>query len=196
MCKIEVVQPDTQEVVIHAPPERGRKVRYRAGGNFFLRLMTENATLRYRATFKGYGQIDGFDVVNFKLEDGGEKVQRRSSFRFSCSLPCNFAIIYTSGQQSEREDGLVVDISAGGAKVYSDKNLHEGYLLNIGLMLGKETVVAFGDVRTKMELGGGSKYAYQYGIRFAMMPESDQEKIIRHMYKLQREELKKASTIR
>jgi c-di-GMP-binding flagellar brake protein YcgR len=195
-CKIEECLMRTREIVIHAPMEAGRLVKYRTGGNFFLRLLSENAIYRYRATFVSYGTVDGFDVVRFKLEDEGEKMQRRDSFRFNCSLPCTYAIIHSSGQQSEREEGLVVDISAGGTKIYTDKTLQKGYLLNIGITLGNATLVAFGDVRTKKELPPDSRYAYQYGIRFAMMPESDKERIVRHMHKLQREELKKFSPIR
>jgi c-di-GMP-binding flagellar brake protein YcgR len=191
MCKIEVCLPETNEIALHAPYEKGRRLPYRTGGNFFLRLLTENAIYRFRATFEGYGTLDGFEVARFKLEDKGEKVQRRSAFRFNCSLPVTYAIIYSSGQQSERENALVVDISAGGAKIFTDKNLHPGYLLNVALQLEDDLVIAFGDVRTKTELPPNSRYKFQYGVRFAMMPESDQERIVRYMYKKQREELKK-----
>jgi len=192
MCKVEVLIPEKKEVLIHAPVERGRLVRMRVGSDFTLRLLSDNATYMYKAKLVEYTDVDGFDVVRFRLEGDGEKVQRRSSFRFNCALPATYAIIYSSGQQSEREDALVRDVSAGGAKIFSDQNLQEGYLLNIGLQLGDDTVVAFGDVRSRVELPKSSRYAYQYGVRFSMMPESDQEAIVRYMYKLQREELKKA----
>lgn len=192
MCKVEVVLHAKKEVLIHAPIEQGRLVRLRTGERFTLRLLTENSTFNYRAELLGYTDVDGFDVLKFRLEDGGQKVQRRSAFRFNCALGISYSIIYSSGQQSERETGLVIDLSAGGAKIYSDKKLSIGYLLNIDLQLGDDLVVAFGDVRTSMELPRDSRYAYQYGIRFSMMPEADQEAIIRYMYKMQREQLKKA----
>lgn len=192
MCKVEVLLSERKEILIHAPVENGRLVRLRPGEKFILRLLTENANYNYNATLLAYTDVDGFDVLKFRVDDGGEKVQRRSAFRFSCAIKSSFSIIYSSGQQSERDDGLVIDLSAGGAKMYSDKKLSIGYLLNIDLQLGDDLVVAFGDVRTAMDLPRESKYAYQYGIRFTMMPEADQEMIIRYMYKMQREELKKA----
>jgi c-di-GMP-binding flagellar brake protein YcgR len=192
MCKIEVLLPTNSEILVHAPVEKNRPVNMQVGGKFNLRLLTDNAIYCFKATMLAYGDVDGFDVVRFRIEDGGEKIQRRSAFRFNCGIDMNFSVIYSSGQQAEREEGLITDISAGGAKIFSDKSLQVGYLLNITLPLGDDFVVAFGDVRTKMELSHGSKYSYQYGIRFAMIPESDQEKIIRHMYKMQRDELKKA----
>ncbi|MCL1884940.1 MAG: PilZ domain-containing protein [Defluviitaleaceae bacterium] len=192
MCKIEVLIPEKRMVLIHAPVENNRPVDLKIGGSLMLRLLTDNATYRFRSTMMEYGDVDGFDVVKLRVDDEGEKIQRRSAFRFHCSIPISFSVIYSSGQQTEREEGIIIDLSAGGTKIYTNKSLHEGYLLNISIQLDKDTVVAFGDIRAKSELPRGSKYTYQYGIRFAMMPESDQETIIRYMYKIQREELKKA----
>jgi c-di-GMP-binding flagellar brake protein YcgR len=192
MCKVEVLIPASKEVLIHAPFEKNKPVDLPLGGALVLRLLTENAIYRFKATMIKRGDIDGFDVVRLRIDDAGEKIQRRSAFRFTCAIPASFSVIYTSGQQAEREEGIISDLSAGGAKIFTDKSLHVGYLLNITLPLGEGMVVAFGDVRTRNELPRGAKYQYQYGVRFAMMPESDQEQIIRFMYKLQREELKKA----
>ena len=192
MCKIEVMLPDRKEVLVHAPISRGRLVKLERGVDYALRLLAENAIYRFKAKLVAYGDLDGFDIVRFSLVGEGEKVQRRSAFRFNCSLRVTFTIIYSSGQQSESHEGLITDLSAGGAKMYADANAHMGYLLNISLQLGDDLVVAFGDVRTRKDISRDSKFAYQYGIRFSMMPETDQEKIIRYMYKMQREELKKA----
>lgn len=190
-CKIEMLLLEAREVLVHAPVEGNRPVKLDIGGSYMLRLLTDNAIYRFNATMLSNNEVDGFDVVRFSIDDDGEKIQRRSAFRFNCGIPITFQVIYSSGQQAEREIGLISDLSAGGAKIYADKNLHEGYLLNVSIQLGEELVVAFGDVRTKTDLPRESKFAYQYGVRFAMMPEADQEKIIRYMYKMQREELKK-----
>jgi len=192
MCRVEVLMPTTREVLVHAPMEGGRLVRLRVGEKFVLRLLTDNATFCFKAELAAYTEVDGFDVVRFKLTDSGEKIQRRNAFRFNCAIPVSYSIIYSSGQQSERESGLVIDLSAGGAKMYSSKKLNTGYLLNLDLQIGDELVVAFGEIRTALDLPSSSKFKYQFGIRFTMMPEADQEKIIRYMYKMQREALKKA----
>lgn len=192
MCKTEVLLLEKREVLIHAPVEGSRHVELQAGGKFTLRLLSDNAIYRFSATMVSFGTVDGFDVARFRIDDDGEKIQRRSAFRFNCVIPVTFALIYTSGQQSEREEGIITDSSAGGAKIFTNKNLHVGYILNILLPLGENLLVVFGDVRTRTELSRNPKFNYQYGVRFSMMPESDQEQLIRFMYKLQREELKKA----
>lgn len=192
MCKVEIVLPSSEEVLVHAPISQGKMVILPRGGTFNLRLLTDNAEYRFSAILVSYTDIDGFDAIRFKLTSSGDKVQRRSAFRFNCSLNVQFSVISQSGQQSDREDGLIRDLSAGGTKIFTNKSLRVGDLLNISLQLGQDLVVAFGDIRTKNELPIESKFAYQYGIRFTMMPETDQEKIIRYMYKQQREALKKA----
>jgi c-di-GMP-binding flagellar brake protein YcgR len=192
MCRIEVLLPDTREVLIHAPVENNRRVELKIGGPLVLRLLSDNAIFRFRATMVAYSDVDGFDVVKLRIEDDGEKIQRRSAFRFNCAIPVTFSIIYTNGQQAEREEGIVSDLSAGGSKIFTNKSLPIGTLLNVSIQLGDDLVIAFADIRTKNDMPVKSKFAYQYGIRFAMMPESDQERIIRFMYKMQRDELKKA----
>ncbi|MCL1884548.1 MAG: PilZ domain-containing protein [Defluviitaleaceae bacterium] len=191
-CKVEVLLPESRVVLVHAPVEQNKPVYLKIGGNLTLRLLTDGAIYRFNVLMMSYGDVDGFDVVKLRILDEGEKIQRRSAFRFNCGIPVTYSVIYASGQQAEREEGLVSDLSAGGAKIFTNKSLHTGYLLNISIPLGEGMVVAFGDVRSKTDLPQGSKFSYQYGIRFVMMPEADQEQIIQFMYKMQREMLKKA----
>jgi len=192
MCKVEVSLPDDKEVLIQAPVDENKPVTLKAGEKFNLRLFTDNATFSFKTTVLRHKKLDGLDVVCLSIDDDGVKTQRRSAFRFNCGIPVTFNVVYSSGQPPDRDEGIISDLSAGGSKITTNKSLDVGYLLTISIPLGDDIVVAFGDVRSKTELTNKSKYAFQYGIRFTMMPESDQEKIIRFMYKMQREELKKA----
>ena len=192
--RVDHLGPDGKTVFVYALSDGRGLYRFDKGETYFLRLLTSRSTFRYKVNFEDYDSIDGIKLVKFKLLDEGEKIQRRAAFRFTCAQPVSFTVIYTSGSQSEPEEGLLIDLSAGGAKIYTNKDMNISYLINITLDLDDELVIAFGDVRMKEKLPIKSKYAYQYGIRFAMMPESDQEKIIRYMYKKHREELAKASS--
>jgi len=192
LCRIEIALPDSDEIILYAPIEHGRLVVFEADERCTLRLLTETATYRFNSQYIRHEDIDGFDVVRFKLIGQGEKLQRRSAFRFSCNLPVQFSIVYSSGQQSPKEKGVISDLSAGGAKMYSNSKLQSGFLLNISLEFGDDLVVTFGEVRTITTLRAGEDFTYQYGVRFTLIPEIDQEKIISYMYKMQREELKKA----
>jgi len=192
VCKVEDFVPEKREVLVHTPVENNRPVELNAGDRLSLRLMSDNAIYCFKATLVAHTDVDGFDVVRIHIDDDGEKIQRRSAFRFNCAIPVNFSVIYTSGQKAEREQGVITDLSAGGTKIYTNKSLPMGTLLNISIPLGDELIVALGSIRSKVDMPEKSKFTYQYGVRFAMMPESDQEQIIQFMYKMQRNELRKA----
>ena len=196
LTRVEQLIPEKQEICVYSPKVNGRLVSLSEDEQYYLRLVTDASIFRYRVKFLTHGDIDGFDISGFKLLDGGEKTQRREAYRFNLNSMVIFTVVYTDGNQSEKITGMVVDLSAGGAKIYTDRKVSKGELLNIDLRLDDDQIIAFGDVRTATDLPAKSKFAYQYGVRFAMMAESDQEKIIRFMYKKQREELKKANSRR
>ena len=196
LTRVELSIPEKHEVYVYAPKVNGHPVELHEDEQYYLRLVTESSIFRFRVKYLSHGDIDGFDVSRFKLLDGGEKTQRREAYRFNLNSMVIFSVVYTDGNQSEKITGLVADLSAGGAKIYSDRKVSKGEFLNIDLKLDDDQIITFGDVRTAIDLPPKSKYAYQYGVRFAMMAESDQEKIIRFMYKKQREDLKKAKSRR
>ncbi|MCL1842859.1 MAG: PilZ domain-containing protein [Defluviitaleaceae bacterium] len=197
MCKVRGVSSRNMEVVTHAPMEKGEKIEMEQGSRFTLRIIGDNVIFQYNCIFIEALLMEGFHVTKFKLFDGGQRIQRRSSFRFECSLPVKFNIIVSDSDEPSTDDsqkeGLVVDVSAGGARIHANLELKVGDMLNLSLKLDDDEVITFGEVRMKRALDKGSKLAYQYGISFTMLSEKDQERIIRHMTKLQREKLKKAN---
>ena len=196
LTRVSLTSPEKHEVFVTSPKVNGRLVDLHEDEQYYFRLVTESSIFRFRAKFLSYGDIDGFDISKFKLLDGGEKTQRREAYRFNLNTMVIFSVVYSDGNQSEKISGMIMDLSAGGAKIYSDRKVSKGEFINIDLKLDDDQIIVFGDVRTAMDLPSKSKFAYQYGVRFAMMAESDQEKIIRFMYKKQREDLKKAKSRR
>ena len=192
ICKVEVVLFDSKEVLIHAPMQDGRVVELPKGERYVLRLLSDQSVYRFHAILISYLKEDGFDVFKFRVTDGGEKVQRRDAFRYNCSINVTFAMVSNSGQMSAAEPGLVIDLSAGGVKLNSNKSMQERDFMNITMQLGDDLMVAFGEVCSRKDIPDNDKYKYQYGIKFAMMDAKDQERIVRYIYKSQRDELKKA----
>ena len=196
LTRVELLLPEKQEVFVYKPKVSGYPLELKVDEQYYFRLVSESSIYRYRVKFLTHGEIEGFEISCFRLLDGGEKTQRREAYRFNLNTMAIFSVVYADGNQSEKIDGMVVDLSAGGAKIYTDRKVRKGELIIIDLMLDDDQIIAFGDVRTANDLPPKSKFAYQYGVRFAMMAESDQERIIRFMYKKQREELKKANSRR
>ena len=191
MCKIVTLLND-QQLLIHAPKQDGQLVKLPVGDRFILRVMSDVSIYHFKAVLMAYLKEDGFDVVKFRVTDEGEKVQRRDAFRFNCAVVVEFATVSNSGQMGDSEKGLVIDLSAGGLKLNSNKFMQVRDFLNISMQLDDDLIVAFGEVCSMKDIPDNDKYKYQYGIKFAMMPATDQEKIVRYIYRAQREELKKA----
>ena len=190
VCKVEALYEQEKQVIITAPIQGGRIVLLDKG-KYVLRLLNDAGSIVYKSELIARHKIDGIEMVIFSLEDGGEKIQRRSTFRLNIAMRASFSVIYTNGQQSDKEESLIIDLSVGGAKIYTNKKLNLGYLLSIEMQLDDHLMVVFGDVRTNLKLPRESKYGYQYGIRFVMMPQEDQDRIIKFIYKMQRQDLKK-----
>jgi len=136
-------------------------------------------------------RVDKFPMLRFFMITDGEKVQRRNSFRFTCSLQITFNIVYDDGEQSAKTEGLVRDLSSGGIKMVTLLNVPENALLRIDLFLDDDYVMAFGQVRMKRFSPDNPKYPYTYGISFEALPESEEERIVRYVYNEQRKLLKK-----
>ena len=70
-------------------------------------------------------------------------------------------------------------------------NIKHGSLLRIDLFLDDDYVMVFGQVLMAKHTPENIKYPYQYGIKFEVLPESDEERIVRYVYNEQRKLLKR-----
>jgi c-di-GMP-binding flagellar brake protein YcgR len=184
LSMVETVVND-KKVMIHAPAFRGEPIRLPKNENYVLRFLTENAVFRFDALLQEYVNVDGFEVILFQISGEGDKIQRRGLFRFTCAIPVTFTVVSENGDQSETQEGMIRDLSGGGMKMLSRLNMQEKSLIRVMLQLEDDYIMAFGEVLAKSDVPD-SIYEFQYGVKFAVMPEADQEKIIRFLYNEQR----------
>ena len=200
LTRIEIHLPDKKEVLIYAPQVNGRVVQLNPDTYYDLRMFGETAEYRFKVKFIAHSEADGFPITRFRLMHDGEKSLRRDAFRLNLDAMVLFSIVEEDGNQSEKDEGKVVDLSAGGARIYTDRKIEIGELLNLSIQLDKDLIIAFGDIKfadaAPPPTPRQPKYAYQYGISFIMLADSDQEKIIRYIYQKQRQELKNKKTTR
>ena len=197
LTRIEIFLPAKKEVQIYAPQVDGRILQLNTDTFYDLRIFGETAEYRFKVKFLSNDAADGFPISRFQLMHEGEKTLRRDAFRLNINTMVLFSVIENDGNQTEKEEGKVVDLSAGGAKILTNKEINQGELLNLSIQLDNDLIIAFGDIRFSDEAPQPKsrtepRYAYAYGISFVMLADSDQEKIIRYMYKAQREALKTA----
>jgi c-di-GMP-binding flagellar brake protein YcgR len=154
-------------------------------------FISDGAQVNFDGRFMAHEKIDGFDILRFFLINDGEKVQRRTAFRFTCSIPVTFNVVADNGEQSPRTEGIVRDLSSGGIKMNTTIPIASGSLLRVDLFLDDDYVMAFGLVLMVKHTPENKKLPYQYGIRFEVLPESDEERIVRYVYNEQRKLLKR-----
>jgi c-di-GMP-binding flagellar brake protein YcgR len=178
-------------LLVLTPLDKGRRINFNTTVVYKLSFMSGEAQIVFDSRFIEHVRIEGFEMLRFQITNDGEKIQRRNAFRFTCSLPVTFNVVLDNGEQSPLTEGLVKDLSSGGIKMNTTVNIPKNALLRIDLTLDDDYVMAFGQVLMIKHTPDNAKYPYQYGIRFEVMPESDEERIVRYVYNEQRKLLKR-----
>ena len=199
LTRVEIHCPIKKEVQIYSPQVNGRPARLNDETYYDLRLFCEVAEYRYKVKFIAHNEVDGFALTRFKLMHDGEKSLRRNAYRLNLDTMVMFSIVHYDGNQSEKEEGKLVDLSIGGVKILTNKEIMKGDLLNLNLQLDKDMIVAFGDIKFAQEAPppvirkkNQPKYAYQYGLSFVMLTDSDEEKIIQFIHRKKMQEIRDA----
>ena len=205
LTRIEHHRADDKEVHIWTPKVNGRPANLNTNSFYEIRLFGETAEYRYKVKFIEHDEVEGFPISRFKLLHDGEKILRRDAYRLNLNTMVMFSVVQDDGNQSDKVEGRVVDLSTGGVKILTNQELDTGELLNLSIQLDNELLIAFGDIRFSTEAplpppaprGIGKKpqeprYTHQYGVSFVMLGDTDEEKIIQYMHRKQREELIKA----
>ena len=188
--RMEAVENPTT-VLLHSPKADGRTVVLPSKQMYKLCFLLDGSMLLYNGSLRENVNIGGYDMMRFELTDEGEKVQRRNAFRFACSVPFAFNVVNINGEQDPLTEGVIRDLSSGGIKFITTAKFEMGSLLRIDLNLNDDYVMAFGIVVMHRHKPDNIKYPHTYGIRFEVMPVSDEERIVRYIYNEQRKLLKR-----
>lgn len=188
--RVEMVDEDNT-LLLHAPMEKGRRIRFTDQNVYRLYFILANSQINFETRLVGETRVEHFDMLRFEIVGDGEKIQRRRTFRFACTMPIQFNIVYDNGEQSEIKKGVVRDLSGGGIKMTSKESIPENALLRFDMHLDGEYIMAFGLIKLKRHTPENSRYPYTYGISFEGMPEKDEEYIVRYVYNEQRKLLRK-----
>lgn len=183
--RVETVE-NNRYVIVHEPLDKGKRIRFVGHNIYELSFMVGSAQLKFDGRYMATVKIDNFFMLRFELIGSGEKVQRRNSYRFVCSIPFVFNTIAENGSQSECIDGIIHDLSGGGIKMVCKEDLPENSLLRMDIILGEEKLMSFGQVRMKRQSPENVRYPFTYGISFELMPEKEEELIVRYIYNEQR----------
>lgn len=129
-----------------------------------------------------------------------QKIQRRQDVR----IPISIEVLHTSNKfliktyEKNREEevlkkakrylkeGIMADISAGGAKFTSYDNFPQGSILLLSFKLGDESFFTKANVLHKSIRIVSKKTVYTYGVEFKDISENEREKIISYIFLMMR----------
>jgi len=145
-------------------------------------FFTEKGMLRFLAEVADRGEDGGAGSVRLSLLSDGERIQRRSFFRFNCVMPFTFSAADAPGENC---DGVMKDICGGGIRFVTNRDVPRDSIICCAITLRGETLKLSGEILHKQRFPK-SAYAYQYRIQFGDLPRDERERILRYIYDEQR----------
>ncbi len=124
-----------------------------------------------------------------EFEEVVQRTQRRENFRMDCRLFFEFKkntqILATSGQ-----DGVIIDLSAGGIKFLSNIELQKREIIEFSLILNGDLIFLEAEIMYIDECND-EFYNHQYRCKLNNVLDSDKDNIIQYILDEQRGNLKR-----
>lgn len=202
-----------QYIAISIPTKEGSYVPLRPGEKVEVIYYFEKELYKFITVIIGR-RIDRIPILLLSIPDKLEKIQRRRHVRIPVVVPIKYAKMnskveleykkYQNGVQLNTRlnftstgmmlnissKGIMLDISGGGVRVNMKDDLsYENFVL-IALPLEDEDFIVKSKVVRVENQNDGQKV---YGLRFIDLDEKDRDKIVKYIFKLMRDQRKKAS---
>jgi len=174
---------DLSRLLAHMPIEYGKLVKLDKNTRYSVLFFTEKGMLQFDSMVIDYEKTDGFNLMKIKLISEGERMQRRSFFRFNCVIPFTFQIADTDNKDTY--EGIIKDICGGGLRFVTNIEVADMKTVNCIIDLNENKIMVSGRILHKQHFPK-SLYAYQYRIQFTGIMYNDQEKIVQYVYNEQR----------
>lgn len=177
---------DSENIAISIPVREGMYLPLSLDESVEVIFYVDGDAYKFKTKVTGR-KIDKIYVILLKYPSNITKIQRRNYVRMvtlidaSCTLADDIKKI-------EFFDAVVTDISGGGLKLVTSRNLKMGNNLIINLHIKEDNLVLKGKV-VRHELNIDKKHVC--GIAFQDMLNENREKIIRFTFELMREQRKK-----
>lgn len=208
-----VIQDITdQYLAISIPTKEGSYIPLRAGERIEVIYYFKKELYKFVTVVLGR-RVDRIPLILLSIPGEFEKVQRRKHVRIQVVIPIKYLKmdkkveaeykIYQDHINSEHNldlsktgtmlnissKGIMLDISGGGIRVNMNDNLSYENIVLIALPIEEENFIVKSKVVRVESQKDGQKV---YGLRFIELNEKDRDKIIRYIFKLMRDQRKKA----
>jgi c-di-GMP-binding flagellar brake protein YcgR len=191
VSRVESVSLADNTVRIYSPLSSGTLVRLPVREKYRLKFINEKGIFQFMATILHCLVENKVNIVIFIILDDGAHYQRRNFFRLHLSDKINYAPVdrtdFFDNNGVPLLEGVLVDISAGGLKFATKKQI-ESNIIQFRFSLDNEEFILRGQIMTEY-YNRNAIYKHKYGTRFINISEPKQEKILTILHNRQRKML-------
>ena len=197
-----------EEIEIEMPMEKGKLQLLTVGHEYDLCFYTATGLYQCYSVVKDRYKTNNMYVLVMEITSGLRKFQRREYFRFNCILDLKCRKLSEEEEESfvsrsvefmdtdlTLEDGVIVDISGGGARFVSDHAYEQDtkMLFKFSLMTDKKKAESFSIVGKIISSSPreGLPDKYENRIKFLSLDTKHREDIIRYIFEEERKIRKK-----
>lgn len=184
----EIVSEDV--LVISAPIESGKVIPLELGLEYYLCIYTSTGLYRCEAAVIDRKHVDRIYLATLQLKTKMQKYQRRQYYRLDCLLSFH----YKNDNIEEWTEGTILDISGGGMRFTSKKQLllDESLVCKIQLNFEgeKKTLFINGSIVGSSVIDYHTNL-YETRVSFDLISNEDREMIIRFIFEEERKRRKK-----
>ena len=200
-----------KDIVFHIPTRKGHTVTIPMNVPFNAVFNTKQGMFQLTGEITKRGRLENFPVYIFEPSTELSKVQRRDYYRFQCLLPVkilpipedvaflpNMALVESDLEKygntyGDPVDGDIMDISGGGAKIHSKKDIMTDRYMYMSFKVKSDTVNERINViarRVRSEYKDGLRI-FEHRVEFLFKEAEDRETIIKYIFDEERRLRKK-----
>ncbi len=201
-----------EEIEIEMPIEKGKLILLPVGGEFDLCFYTSTGLYQCYSVVKDRFKSNNLYILVMEITSGLRKFQRREYYRFNCILDMKCRKLSEEEQEAyvsrsvefldtdlTLEDGVIVDISGGGARFVSDQKFDENarVLFRFSLMMDdkpQQFSIVGRIIKSNPKEGVPDKFENR--IKFLSLDSREREDIIRYIFEEERKMRRKNSDSR
>lgn len=178
---------ETDKVAISLPTASGQGVPLRPGTSMKLTVMTESALYQFETSVLERKQLGAVPVLVVSKPDSMKKVQRRSFFRVSAVLSAQYRFLSSVDSYSTEpfKTAATKDISGGGTCLVLLEDVKKEQLFELKIELPKMGFV--NAVARAVMVKGDSGKKKDVALEFAIIDESEREKVVKYVFQRQAE---------
>ena len=181
---------DGYEAYIAVPIVEGVIYAVRVGSVITVYMQEGNSFYRFQARVTHRLVQDGRSVMRILRLSEIDSAQRRSYYRFRCSIPLKYRVItdYKDYKDQPFTDGVTADISGAGLCFSADVKIEVDSLIEFELQIDERIIYFVGQVRRcdRRVERSAEKHHYQTGVMFSEIEENQREFIIRFIFNEER----------